>query len=82
MSGPIAAPSMAGGRVYSVAEYHHMIESGQLTKYDKIELIEGRLVKKMSINPPHGGSVYRLQKQLLRLLPGSWAIRIQSSVTL
>ena len=37
----------------SVAQYHKMVESGILTEADRVELLEGLLVTKMAINPPH-----------------------------
>ncbi len=37
----------------SVHQYHAMIQSGILTDDDRVELLEGWLVPKMSKNPPH-----------------------------
>jgi Uma2 family endonuclease len=37
----------------SVAKYLAMCEAGILTPEDRVELLNGRLVTKMSINPPH-----------------------------
>ena len=32
-------------RLFTVKEYHHMIEAGILTKDDKVELIRGEIVQ-------------------------------------
>lgn len=36
----------------SVERYHEMIAAGLLTEDDRLELLEGYLVEKMTINPP------------------------------
>ena len=35
-------------RTFTVAEYHRMIEAGVLTETDPVELLEGRIVYKMT----------------------------------
>jgi hypothetical protein len=49
--------TMAGFRQFTVDEYHRLIEIGLLTEDDNLELLEGYLVKKMTKNPPHEGSI-------------------------
>src|SRR5438105_9817214 len=58
-----------------------MIHAGILTENDPLELIEGWLVAKMTHNPPHDGTVQRINKRLGRRLPAGWDLRIQSAVT-
>ncbi len=48
----------------SVAKYHELIESGVLTTEDRIELLNGRLVPKMSQNPPHRIAMTRTNRCL------------------
>jgi Uma2 family endonuclease len=72
----------AGFRRFTVPEYHNLIRIGVLTEDDNLELIEGYLVHKMSRNPPHDGTILRLNNRLVRLLPGGWQVRIQSAITL
>ena len=50
-----------------VERYHAMIDAGLLTPDDKIELLEGRLIRQMSKNPPHS-NVNRILYRLLMLL--------------
>lgn len=66
----------------TVEEYHKMIQAGVLTEDDRVELLEGLLVEKMTQDPPHAGTVTRLQRRLSRLLPDEWLLRIQLPITL
>jgi Uma2 family endonuclease len=72
----------AGFRRFTVPEYHNLIRMGVLTEDDNLELIEGYLVHKMSRNPPHDGTILRINNRLVRLLPAGWQVRIQSAITL
>jgi hypothetical protein len=69
-------------RRFSVAEYHKMIESGILNPLERVELLEGWIVKKMSQNPPHSASVRRVQRRVARVLPENWTMSVQSPITL
>jgi Uma2 family endonuclease len=80
------APAEASERrsIYplTVDQYHRMITEGILTAKDRVELIEGVLVQKMSRNPPHDEALARIMRRLVRLLPEEWTLRGQSAVTL
>ena len=69
-------------RRFSTDEYHKMIESGILTSNARVELLEGWIIKKMSQNPPHAGSVCRINRWLGRCLPDAWSFRCQGPITL
>jgi hypothetical protein len=69
-------------RRWSVAEYHRMIESGILGPDDRVELLEGWVVKKMPQKPPHASSVGRVNRWLGRILPSTWSLRCQVPITL
>ena len=73
---------MAGFRRFSVSEYHHLAEVGFLTEDDNLELIEGFLVHKMARNPPHDGTLHRVLRHLMRIMPDIWEVRVQAAVTL
>ena len=62
----------------SYESYHEMIASGGLKEDDRIELIQGSIVTKMSIGSHHGGMVNRLNRLLNRLL-GDWSISTQTT---
>jgi len=69
-------------RRFSVAEYHKMIVGGILTPDDRVELLEGWIVKKMSQNPPHSSSIARCIRRLARVLPERWTLRVEAPITL
>ena len=73
---------MPASRLFSVAEYHQLCELGILTEDDNLELLEGYLVHKMPRNPPHAGTLQRLLRHLLSMMPDGWEVRCQSAVTL
>lgn len=66
---------------FTVAKYHRMIEAGVLTENDPVELLEGRLVRKMPRDPAHDGTLGCWQSRIQRLLNGNWVLRIQSAIT-
>jgi Uma2 family endonuclease len=90
MATAVAIPSKPEGprrladQVYrfTVAQYHRMIEEGVFPADDRVELLEGWVVKKMPHNPPHDGTVGRINRRLLRILPDEWLLRVQSAITL
>jgi Uma2 family endonuclease len=71
-------------RVYrfTVQQYHRMVETGILTGNDRVELLEGCIVLKMAHNPLHDGTVARVMRRLMPLLPEQWLLRVQSAITL
>jgi Uma2 family endonuclease len=82
---PVAAPVVPGSPSFyrlSVEQYHRMIEAGVLTEDDKVELLEGWLVNKMPINPPHNSTITRIARHLIPLLPEEWILQVQGAVTL
>ena len=66
----------------SVEQYHEMTRSGVLTKDDRVELIEGVLVQKMTLHPPHASSVRKCNAAIPPLLPPGWFYDVQLPVTL
>lgn len=69
-------------RRFSVSEYHKMYEIGVIGPNERVELLEGWIVKKMPQNPPHSGSLGRANRYLARILPTDWSLRIQCPITL
>lgn len=49
-------------RTFTVEEYHQMIEAGVLTEDDRVELLEGEIVKMTALGSPHAGCVNRLNQ--------------------
>jgi Uma2 family endonuclease len=78
---PVAIPTEPILRL-SVAQYHAMAQAGILQEDDRIELLEGWLVAKMTKNPPHRLATGLLQDALLALLPSNFHLNIQEPITL
>jgi Uma2 family endonuclease len=66
----------------SVEKYHEMIRQGILTENDRFELLDGILVRKMTINPPHRLATQLTREVLDGILPEGWHIQTQSPTTL
>jgi Uma2 family endonuclease len=49
----------------SADRYEKMVETGVLTKYDRVELIEGDMINEPGINPPHSAIMARLTELLV-----------------
>lgn len=64
-------------RRWTVAEYRHLAEVGVLTPEDRVELIEGWIVPKMSHNPPHAWVLSQLELLLPPFLGTRWFLRGQ-----
>src|SRR3954447_11137654 len=85
MASVVSTPLFGGMhslRRFSVDEYHRMIETGILDETDRVELLDGYVVLKMPRNPPHDGTIQKVQKRLLQFAPVGWEVRIQSALTL
>jgi len=76
------AGQVVGLHCWTVAEYEGLVRQGWLTENHALEFIEGYLVKKMTVNPPHAGTVRRLERLLQRFLPPDWDCRTRSPVVL
>lgn len=68
---------------FNLAEYHAMIEHGILTKDDRVELIAGEVVEKMSIGDPHVGCVNFLSRLFMtRLEERAATVTVQQPVAI
>jgi Uma2 family endonuclease len=65
----------------SVGQYHAMIDAGILGSGDRVELLEGVLVEKMSKNPPHSYATGETRRALDRRLPAGWFAISQEPIT-
>jgi len=66
----------------SVSMYHEMIDAGILGEDDRVELLEGVLVKKMPKNASHRLAKMLLLKALERIMPSGWFISIEDPITM
>lgn len=66
----------------TVDQYHQMIQTGILREDDRVELLEGWIISKMTHNPPHDGTIQLVEEEVGPRLPPNWKLRIQSAITL
>lgn len=69
-------------RLWTVEEYHRMAETGILSPEEKVELIEGQIIKMISQLPPHATTVNCASDYLRELLALRATVRVQLPVTL
>ena len=69
-------------RQFSVKDYHRMIETGILTKDDRVELLEGEIVEMGRPGPPQQGTVDRLNRLFTSRLGDRVIVRVQGPVLL
>lgn len=66
----------------TVRQFEKMIDAGIFRPEDRVELLAGRLIKKMTTYDPHDFAVDQLGDILGRILPGDWIARQEKSVVL
>jgi Uma2 family endonuclease len=64
----------------TVERYERMVASGVITADDRVELLEGVLVNKMSKSPDHVLGTILVNDALRALLPAGWSIRSEQPV--
>lgn len=67
---------------FSVADYERMIDEGILGENDRVELIHGEILEKMSIGDLHAACVNKLTRLWNRLLVDSAIVAVQNPVRL
>jgi len=67
---------------FKVDDYYKMIELGMLKDYEKAEIIEGELIRKMPIGNRHASIVDFLTKFFVRNVSDDILVRIQNPVRL
>ncbi|TYQ25721.1 Uma2 family endonuclease [Pseudanabaena sp. UWO311] len=68
--------------LWSIADYHQMIEAGVLDEDDRVELLEGKIICMSPQRPFHAASVQRSSRLLFKLLGDRAEVRTQLPVTL
>jgi Uma2 family endonuclease len=58
----------------TVDQYEAMAEAGILTERDRVELVDGLLVKKLAKNPAHSVAARAVAEALARLIPGGYFV--------
>src|SRR3954454_16270110 len=76
-------PSMPAGRVpyrLSVEKYEEMIRLGLFSKRDRLELVEGQLVTKMTKGTKHSAGLTMCWRAIDRAVPPGWHVRVETPV--
>jgi len=69
-------------KLFTVTEYHQMIETGVLKEDDRVELLNGEIIEMFAIGPRHASLVDRLNELLSAKLRKVAIVRVQSPITL
>lgn len=69
-------------RLFTIAEYHRMVEVGIITENDRVELIEGQVVEVLPMGDRHARCVSSLKNLLNPCLDQAAIILTQNSVVL
>ena len=78
----VSLDSRLFGRRFSAGEYARLIDTGIIKEGEPLELLDGRLVSKMSKNPGHRIATHRTADTLRSLLPKGWYVDTQEPVLL
>jgi len=69
-------------KLWTVDDYHRMVETGVLTGNDRVELLEGQVIEMNPQLPPHAATTQRAFRYLDRLLETVAYVRMQLPVML
>lgn len=69
-------------RWFNVDEYYRMAEAGILAEDDRVELIEGEIIKMVPIGSRHAACVDRINRWLNRYADRTAIIRVQNPIRL
>ena len=69
-------------KLWTVEDYHRMVETGILTGRDRVELLDGQIIEMNPQLPPHAATTQRAFRYLDRLLEEVAYVRMQLPVTL
>jgi hypothetical protein len=69
-------------RRFTADEYQRMGQVGILSRADRVELIDGEIVAKMTIGPRHAACVDRANRAFMTAVVGTTIVRVQGPVRL
>src|SRR5438034_6339599 len=69
-------------RLFTVHDYHRMVDAGILREGDRVELIRGEVIRMSPINPPHNGTIHRANQSLGRIVGDRAIVGVQGSIRL
>ncbi|MGC8639144.1 MAG: Uma2 family endonuclease [Isosphaeraceae bacterium] len=77
---PLTLPSPVDVYRFTVDQYDRMVRDGTIAEDDPVELLDGIVVRKMPKGPRHDASFARSRRQIERLLPAGWYLRLEGAV--
>jgi Uma2 family endonuclease len=69
-------------RLFTVHEYHRMVDAGILCEDDRVELIRGEIIEMSPIGPRHNAAILRANHTLSRIVGNHAIIGVQGSIRL
>lgn len=78
----MAVKSPVQRRLFTVAEYHEMVQVGILGEDDRVELIEGEIIRRSPIGSRHAACVDRFNQKLSSQVGRKVIVRVQNPVHL
>lgn len=69
-------------RSFTVEEYYRMAQAGILTEDDRVELIEGEIIKMTPLGSRHAACVDRLTQLFSARIRGQAIVRVQNPIRL
>jgi Uma2 family endonuclease len=69
-------------RLFTVEDYHRMVDAGILSEDDRVELIHGEVLAMSPIGPRHSAAVLRATQYLVRSAGDRAIVGVQGSVRL
>ncbi|HEY2381234.1 MAG TPA: Uma2 family endonuclease [Terriglobia bacterium] len=69
-------------KLFTVHDYHKMVDAGILHEEDRVELIRGEIVQMSPINPLHNGTIHRATRSLVRIVGDLAIVGVQGSIRL
>ena len=69
-------------RLFTVHDYHRMVDAGILSEDDRVELIHGEVLAMSPIGPRHSAAVLRATQALVRIVGDRAIVGVQGSVRL
>ena len=77
---PMTLPSPGEVYRFTVDQYDRMVRDGTISEDDPVELLDGIVVRQMPKGPRHDASLARCRRQIERILPAGWYLRLEGSV--
>lgn len=69
-------------KLFTVHDYHRMVDAGILHEDDRVELIRGEIIAMSPIGPRHSAAVLRANQSLVKIVGDQAIVGVQGSIRL